>query len=262
MKLQKKTLWNCKDSVHGRPISGTSVSFDLLHTSHGSHRHVPCPKQLRSHRFFKKHRVVAIWPNILQHMWVLSITLGAGGFRREATVNNMAIYRSTPGQMVIPFQQHASEVFPSVCPSLHRPVLGGIALPVPLALAHALCGWVVVWCWCRLALLGSIGYPCNSSSKAKKLQDWRLMNCCKASLLNLRIFFWMIGDVWKSSIWYMGLYGVCFVQSAAVLLVLNWIKSGWLLQKSTLWPNTNHHLHQQDGHCQNMSTYINVYMHV
>ena len=156
-------------------------------------------------------------------MWVLSITLGAGGFRREATVNNMAIYRSTPGQMVIPFQQHASEVFPSVCPSLHRPVLGGIALPVPLALAHALCGWVVVWCWCKLALLGSIGYPCNSSSKAKKLQDWRLMNCCKASLLNLRIFFWMIGDVWKSSIWYMGLYGVCFVQSAAVLLF--WIES-------------------------------------
>ena len=44
MKLPKK-MWNCKDSVHGRPMSGTSVSFDLFHTSKGFQRHFPCPKQ-------------------------------------------------------------------------------------------------------------------------------------------------------------------------------------------------------------------------
>jgi len=86
-------------------------------------------------------------------------------WRKESTAN-----RLIPGQMVIPFQQHASEVFLSVCLSLHKPVLRGIALPLPLALAHALCSWVV-WCWCKLVLLESIGYPCNSSSKAQKLQD-------------------------------------------------------------------------------------------
>ena len=176
-------------------------------------------------------------------------------WRKESTAN-----RLIPGQMVIPFQQHASEVFLSVCLSLHKPVLRGIALPLPLALAHALCSWVV-WCWCKLVLLESIGYPCNSSSKAQKLQDWRLMNCCKASLLNLRIFLfgWLVMfgkvvfDIWD--------YTGCVLFSQ-LLLCWFWIKSGWLLQKSTLWPNTNHHLHQQDGHCQNMSTYINVYMHV
>ena len=99
-------------------------------------------------------------------------------------------------------------------------------------LPRRLCHWgrsarsvQLVCCWCKLALLESIGYPCNFLIKSKKNKTARLkvdelLHGITCESKNICVFWWlmMLGkglfDTWD-------LTGCVLVQSTAVLMVLN-----------------------------------------